>query len=102
MLLFAPGAGGRIRIGAGATHQVRVANLEFEVCLQLELVGALVELVLTSEQLLTNTLTGATGQSVRLPFPPRERIQLSVGAARGSRPPFGLSLEPVLVPGRGA
>lgn len=91
VLLFAPGAGGRFALGALARHAVRVPGLDF--VLACERVGD--ELVLTGESIPeAGTLAGAR----RLAFPPPERLTLTTGAARGSRPPFSCSLEPVARP----
>lgn len=88
IVLLAPGAGGRVRVGSSARHHVRVPGLEFE--LVLEWRGN--ELELASELELTGALAGERG---RIAFPPDERLALSCGKPRGSRPPFGLALEPV-------
>jgi len=88
IVLLAPGPGGRVRIGSSARHAVRVPGLEFE--LVLEWRGD--ELELASELELAGALSGERG---RLAFPPEERLALSCGKPRGSRPPFGLSIEPV-------
>ncbi len=94
IVLLARGAGGRVRVGAALAHHVRVPNLEFE--LELEWHGD--ALVLRCEEPLAGALSGPSG---RLSFPPRTRLALTCGAPRGSRPPFGLSIEPVerLAPG---
>lgn len=94
IVLLADGPGGRLRIGSAPAHLVRVPGLDFE--LALEKRGA--ELELASEPPLL--LSGA--ERCRLPFPPRERVQVTCGAPRGSRPPFALSLEPVERPAGGA
>jgi hypothetical protein len=91
VLLFAPGAGGRFALGALARHAVRVPGLDF--VLAFERAGD--ELVLTGE---ASAEAGLLAGEQRLAFPPRERRTLSTGAARGSRPPFSCSLEPVARP----
>lgn len=91
IVLLARGPGGRVRIGASPARHVCVPGLAFE--LELEWSGA--ELALRSEEPFAGALQGERG---RLPFPPSERLTLTCGQARGSRPPFGLSLEPVLRP----
>lgn len=88
IVLLAPGAGGRVRIGAALAHHVRVAGLEFE--LTLEWHGG--ELRLSSQEPLGGALQGASGA---LAFPPSTRLALTCGPARGPRPPFGFSLEAV-------
>jgi hypothetical protein len=85
IVLLAPGAGGRVRIGAAPTHHVRVPGLEL--VLELEWRGS--ELELKGQARLDGAPRGA------LPFPPSERIALTCGRAQGGRPPFALSLEPV-------
>jgi len=89
IVLFAPGPGGRVRIGPSKHHHLRVPGLDFE--LVLEWCGR--ELELTSELPLEGAFTGERG---RLAFPPPARLALTCGKPRGSRPPFGLSFEPVL------
>lgn len=86
ILLLAPGPGGRVRIGPARHHHVPVPGLEFELVLEWQ--GA--ELELSSEIEFAGALEGARG---RLPFPPGERLALTCGTSRGSRPPFGLALE---------
>ncbi|HEX6886427.1 MAG TPA: hypothetical protein VF530_23830 [Planctomycetota bacterium] len=91
VLLLASGPGGRVRIGAAGARHVRVAGLESEI--ELRWNGA--ELELASEL----AFEGArSGKRIHVPFPPRERLSLTCGGPRGARPPFGLSLEPVLRP----
>jgi hypothetical protein len=91
VLLFAGGPGGRVRIGPAGRRHVRVAGLESEI----ELSWHAGEIELASELPFDGA---ATGLRVCLPFPPRSRLALTCGGVRGSRPPFGLSLEPVLRP----
>jgi hypothetical protein len=88
VLLFALGAGGRFALGALARHAVRVPGLEF--VLAFERAGD--ELVLTGE---STSEAGALAGAHQLAFPPPARLTFSTGAARGSRPPFSCSLEPV-------
>ncbi len=88
VVLLAPGAGGRVRIGAALAHHVRVAGLEFELTLEWHAH----ELRLRSHEPLAGALRGAHGS---LPFPPPARLALTCGGAQGSRPPFGFSFEPV-------
>jgi len=88
IVLLAPGPGGRVRVGSSSRHHMRVPCLEFE--LVLEWRGD--ELELASELELEGALAGERG---RIAFPPGERLALSCGKPRGSRPPFGLSIEPV-------
>lgn len=92
VLFVADGPGGRFALGAGARHAVRVPGLEL--VLTLERAGG--ELVLAPEP---GTVTGEPAVPHRVPFPPRERLCLSFGAARGSRPPFQCFLEPARRPG---
>lgn len=88
ILLFAPGAAGRFALGALVRHAVRVPGLEFvlsferrehELCVRGEDTGE----------------AGALAGERCFAFPPAERVTLTTGAARGSRPPFSCSLEPV-------
>jgi hypothetical protein len=96
VVLLARGAGGRVRIGAARPHHVRVPNLEFELALQWE--GD--ALVLTGDLPLSGPHDAAEERVPRrVPFPPPARVAFTCGKPHGSRPPFGLSLEPVLRPG---
>lgn len=88
IVLLARGAGGRVRIGPALLHHVRVPGLEFE--LELEWLEG--ELCVRCEEPLAGALQGTSG---RLAFPPRARLALTCGQPCGSRPPFGLSFEPV-------
>ncbi len=88
IVLLARGAGGRVRIGATLAHHVRVPGLEFGLVLEWHAD----ELHVRCEEPLEGAFLGESG---RLPFPPPARLALGCGMARGSRPPFGLSLEPV-------
>ena len=88
IVLLAPGPGGRVGIGPTPCHHVHVPGLDFE--LSLEWCGEVLELA--SELPFEGALTGERG---RVPFPPPGRLALSCGKPRGSRPPFGLSFEPV-------
>lgn len=91
VLLLAAGPGGRVRIGAGLADPVRVPGLELGLALEWH-AGELRVLHEDLEQ-------SVAGESPSFPFPPATRVALVVGKARGSRPPFGLSLEPVERPG---
>lgn len=88
IVLLAAGPGGRVRIGAARDHHVCVPGLDFE--LVLEWHGN--ELDLRSELPFEGAAQGERG---RFPFPPPARLALTCGKPRGSRPPFGLSIEPV-------
>jgi hypothetical protein len=88
IVLLARGPGGRVRIGSSKDHHVRVPGLDFELVLGWR--GP--ELELASELPFEGAITGERG---RLAFPPPARLSLTCGKPRGSRPPFGLSLEPV-------
>jgi len=92
VLLAASGPGGRFMLGAGARHALRVPGLEMVLVFE-HIPGAL---VLSSE---VGAVTGEPAPPSRLPFPPSERLCLSFGAARGSRPPFQCFLEPLPLPG---
>jgi hypothetical protein len=95
VVLLAPGAGGRVRIGSAAAHHVRVPGLDL--ALELEWRGA--ELGVASDEPLRGAFEGRRGA---LPFPPLVRLAVNAAAARGSRPPFALSLEPIPSPAGGA
>lgn len=91
IVLLAPGRGGRVRIGAAAERLLRVASLDLEV--ELELDGAALEVRSGPAP-----LGERPERAERVPFPPGHRVDLACGPARGARPPFALSLEPVLRP----
>lgn len=91
ILLLAPGAGGRVRIGAALAHHVRVPGLDFELALEWHAR----ELHLESTLPLAGVEPGAR---LGIALPPRARQAFSTLRAPGSRPPFGFSLEPVVFP----
>jgi hypothetical protein len=93
VVLLARDAGGRVRIGAARAHHVRVPNLEFELALE----WRDETLVLTSELPLSGAGDARAERAPRtVPFPPPARVAFTCGKPHGSRPPFGLSLEPVM------
>ncbi|MSR61071.1 MAG: hypothetical protein EXS08_01315 [Planctomycetes bacterium] len=96
IVLLAPLAGGRVRVGGAPVHHVRVPGLDF--ALELEWHGA--ELRVRCDLPLAGPGPSASGSegACAFPFPPRERVELTCGKPRGSRPPFALSFEPVLLP----
>lgn len=95
LLLLAPGPGGAVRIGAALVHHVRVPGLDFELHIEWDGKG----LAFRSEQPLRLEPGNASEEaSLYLPFPPRMRLAFTAGRARGSHPPFGFSLEPVVFP----
>jgi len=89
VVLFGDGEGGRLRIGAAAHRHVRVPNLEHEITL-VHVDGRLFARCETSVQ--GSEESGTEGFS--LPVPPPQRFHLSFGKPQGSRPPFGLAIEP--------
>lgn len=91
IVLLAPGRGGRVRIGTAAERLLRVANLDLEV--ELELDDGVLEVRSGPAP-----LGPRPERAERVPFPPPHRLDLDCGPPRGSRPPFALSLEPVLRP----
>jgi len=96
VLLVAPGLGGRVRLGATAQRHVRVPNLDGECELswngaELELHSALGVAVRAAQAF------GESSARCVLPFPPRARTDLALGATRGPRPALWLTLEPLLV-----
>lgn len=97
VVLFAPGAGGRVRIGSTLAHLVRVPGLDFELVLERSEAG----LELQSEVPLRREGSAPESEEsehLRLDFPPRSHEAFTAGRPRGSRPPFGFSLEPVAFP----
>ena len=88
-ILLAGGTGGRLRVGAAAGRHIRVPNL---------LTG--VEFRWVSDRLELRSEVGVAAGGERnselvLPFPPPQRVDLTIGAGEGTRPPFGLSLTPI-------
>jgi len=91
VILLARGAGGRVRIGGSLAHHVRVPGLQFELVLEWD--G---EVLVTRSDLPPEEFPPALAQPI--PLPPRGRQSFSLGPPLGSRPPFSLSLEPVVSP----
>jgi hypothetical protein len=91
IVLVAPGAGGRIRIGSAVQRHVRVPNFggDCEVVWN----GAALEF---ASKLGVSLPAGGAHDSQSVAFPPRERCDLAIGRASGGRPPLWLSLEPLL------
>jgi hypothetical protein len=91
VVLFAPGPGGRIRVGARGGRHVRVPNLEpgFELALGPDGIRA------TSAAGIGRTPAERLG-ALDLAFPPERRLDLSLGPPLpGGRPPFSFSLAAV-------
>ena len=91
ILLFAPGVGGRVRIGPARHRHVRVAS-EHDV----SLIASGEKLVVASS---SGLRVGATEpdppHTVELDHPPPRRVDVAVGRAAGGSPPFTLSFAPV-------
>jgi hypothetical protein len=86
VLLLGEGEGGRLRLGSGRERHVRVPNLEYEV-----------EIEKRGERLwVRSSREGLAEESHVVHFPPPVRVDLALGAPRGSRPPFGFSFEPLI------
>ncbi|TAJ20685.1 MAG: hypothetical protein EPO68_05975 [Planctomycetota bacterium] len=95
LLLVAPGPGGRVRVGATPQRHVRVPNLRGDCALawngeELELASELGIALRGAER-----LQEARAQCA-LPFPPRARTDLALGASAGAQPALWLTLEPLL------
>jgi len=88
VVLLAPGAGGRVRIGARGGRHVRVPNLEPGFEISLGPTG-----LIASSAAGIGRSPAARAPEVLLPFPPERRVDLSIGGPLpGGRPPFSFSL----------
>ena len=102
LLLLAPGAAGRVRIGAKANRHLPVAGIEHEVELLLEPAQDPRLLVVRCEggaRVLDAEAPPAP--AVRLPCPPDRRVDVVLGARPAQTAPFVLSLAPVQEAGHG-
>jgi hypothetical protein len=90
VVLFAAGAGGRLRLGAAAGRHVRVPNL---------IVGA--DLMLFQRRLWIASEAGvavagsASAETLGMPFPPDARVDVRIGKGEHGRAPFSFSLLPL-------
>jgi hypothetical protein len=92
IVLFASGAGGRLRIGAAAQRHVRVAALEHEIVLERE--GCVLAVRCAAGVV---AAAGRREERFELALPPSGRVDLWIGHSTGGRPPFALSIAPVEV-----
>jgi hypothetical protein len=88
VLLLGEGEGGRLRLGPARERHVRVTSLEYEVVIEKR-----------GERLwVRSSREGVAEETQVVHFPPPRRVDLALGAPRGSRPPFGFSFEPLVRP----
>ena len=90
VLLFAPGAAGRLRIGARRARHVPVAGLEYEVTLVLEQDA----LMLSCEGGVRIGFQGEPDTTGVVPLPLSGRVDVVANARPSRRPPFGITLQP--------
>lgn len=100
VLLFAPGAGGRVRIAARVDRLIPVPELTQDVSLEIDGASLVVRCaggVRAQGGIAPPTAHGAGGvePALELPLPPSQPISLDLGARPAHRPPFGLTFSPV-------
>ena len=100
VLLFAPGEGGRIRIGSGAHRHVRVPNLDHEIIvtrsgerLHVRCAANIHGAEGVDDRTDSDTADRDPG-GVSMPLPFERRFDLSIGKPDGGRPPFGIAFGP--------
>jgi hypothetical protein len=104
VLLFAPGAGGRVRIAARVDRLIPVPELTQEVSLEIEDAA----LPMDAASLVVRCpggvrvqggiaphATGNADPALVLPCPPSQPISVDLGARPAGRAPFGLTFSPV-------
>ncbi|HEV8114230.1 MAG TPA: hypothetical protein VGR31_15775 [Planctomycetota bacterium] len=93
VLLFAPGAGGRVRIAARVDRHVPVPELTQEVSLELE-PGALVVRCAGGVRVQGGVTSTGADPALSLPCPPAQSVSLTLGARPANRAPFGITISP--------
>ena len=93
ILLFAPGAAGRVRIGGKKTRHIGVADLTEDVSLEIDR-GELA--VRCAGGVRSGDLAAPPGPSAGLcvPCPPAHSIAFTLGARPADRPPFCIAIRP--------
>jgi hypothetical protein len=97
VLLFAPGAGGRVRIAARVDRLIPVPELTQEVSLEID-GDALVARCAGGVRVQGGAAPRAehgSDPALAIPFPLSQPIAIDLGARPPGRPPFGLTFSPV-------
>lgn len=104
VLLFAPGAGGRVRIAARVDRLIPVPELTHEVSLEIDGASLVVRCPggvrvqgggAPHAPGAAPHAAGGADPALVLPCPPSQPISLNLGARPAGRPPFGLTFSPV-------
>jgi len=93
VLLFVPGAAGRVRIGSRSTRHVVVPDLLRETSLEL-VDSTLVVRCAGGVRVQGGVSPAGPVPALSLPCPPAQPISLSLGARPPGRPPFGITISP--------
>jgi len=97
VLLFAPGAGGRVRIAARVDRLIPVPELTQEVSLEIDGASLVVRCRggVRMQGGIAPHAAGGVDPALELPCPPSQPISLDLGARPTGRAPFGLTFSPV-------
>ena len=101
VLLFAPGAGGRVRIAARVDRHIPVPELTQEVSLELES-AALVVRCAGGVRVQGGVSSAGQDPALSLPCPPTQSVSLTLGARPANRAPFGITISPARMLSAGA
>jgi hypothetical protein len=93
VLLFPPGPGGRVRIGARRDRHIAVSDLLREVTLEIEDSALLVRCA-GGVRVQGGVASAGPDPALSLPCPPTRSISVSAGARAPDRPPFGITVWP--------
>jgi hypothetical protein len=97
IVLLAPGAAGRVRIGSKRNRHVPVADLAHEIVIEW-LERELRVSCAGGVRLAGAPREGADASSLALPWPPTAGYQIVLGARADRRPPFGIHIRPAESP----
>lgn len=93
VLLFARGAGGRVRVAARLDRHIPIPELAHEISLELE-ESALVVRCPGGVRVQGGVSSAGSDPALSLPCPPLQSISLTLGARPANRPPFGITVWP--------
>lgn len=93
VLLFPPGPGGRVRIGARRDRHIAVSDLLREVTLEIDGLALHVRCA-GGVHVQGGISSPGPDPALSLPCPPARSISVSVGARAPDRPPFGITVWP--------
>jgi hypothetical protein len=93
VLLFARGAGGRVRIAARVDRHVPIPELAHEISLELE-ESSLVVRCPGGVRVQGGVSSAGSDPALSVPCPPPQSISLTLGARPAGRPPFGITVWP--------